>query len=260
LNTIILDAEWRGKLYFWLLQNGKIIKTPIRTEHKPYLLARKLPEKLPSYVQKIERVEKYVAIEDTRKTFYKLTVPDPKFIYDSKTNSGLRTIIDGWEDKIRYHHCFMYDHNLIFSLPYTYINNRLESKIEIQPPTELLSSEPLKNEFLKFYYNLFMQPIPEIPFCCLDIEVNSEGLRDGEIPDPKKADREITAISFYYHNGNNFVFLYDYKKTGQKGWWKLFLREKTMLEATFDLLYNFAVWVSFIGYEFDLQYLKNRAL
>jgi len=121
------------------------------------------------------------------------------------------------------------------------------------------------DEHVSQWANLLNQPIPKIKRISLDIEVESE---IGRIPDPKIAEKRITAVGFEGSDGLKQVFVL--RKSGiEEGVNELLpgvnivfyeeTKEKEMILDTFELMKKYPLLITYNGDGFDLPYLYNRA-
>jgi len=121
------------------------------------------------------------------------------------------------------------------------------------------------DEHVSQWANLLNQPIPKIKRMSLDIEVESDIAR---IPDPKVAEKRITAVGFEGSDGLKQVFVL--RKSGiEEGVNELLpgvkivfyeeTKEKEMILDTFELMKKYPLLITYNGDGFDLPYLYNRA-
>ena len=110
---------------------------------------------------------------------------------------------------------------------------------------------------------LLNQPIPNIKRLSLDIEVESEV---GRIPDPKAAEKKVTAVGFEGSDGLKKILVLrrDGIQDGEndldpKIELKFFDNEKALIEETFEIVEEYPVLLTYNGDGFDLPYLYNRA-
>jgi len=121
------------------------------------------------------------------------------------------------------------------------------------------------DEHVSRWANLLNQPIPKIKRMSLDIEVESDLNR---IPDPKVAEKKITAVGFEGSDGLKQIFVL--RKNGvEEGVNELLpgvkiifydeTKEKEMILDTFELMKKYPLLITYNGDGFDLPYLYNRA-
>mgnify|MGYP003335761224 FL=1 len=114
--------------------------------------------------------------------------------------------------------------------------------------------------------DLLNQPVPKIRRMSLDIEVESE---IGRIPDPKIADKKVTAIGFEGSDGMKKIFVLrrDDVEEGDPSELDKEIeltfyekdQEKKLIEDAFELVKQYPVLITYNGDGFDLPYLYNRA-
>ena len=118
-------------------------------------------------------------------------------------------------------------------------------------------------EAISDWAELLNQPVPKIKRLSLDIEVESEV---GRIPDPKLAEKRVTAVGF--EGSDNLKKIFVLRRDGiQEGEnelddgieLKFYENEKEMIEDTFNLVEQYPVLLTYNGDGFDLPYLYNRA-
>ena len=118
-------------------------------------------------------------------------------------------------------------------------------------------------EAISDWAELLNQPVPKIKRLSLDIEVESEV---GRIPDPKLAEKRVTAVGF--EGSDNLKKIFVLRRDGiQEGKnelddgieLKFYENEKEMIEDTFNLVEQYPVLLTYNGDGFDLPYLYNRA-
>ncbi|HSD04380.1 MAG TPA: DNA-directed DNA polymerase I, partial [Nitrosopumilaceae archaeon] len=113
--------------------------------------------------------------------------------------------------------------------------------------------------------NLLNQTIPKIRRVSFDIEVESEV---GRIPDPKVAEKKITAMGFSGSDGMKQVFVLK-RKDKKLGTSELASdikvtfyeedQEKEMIKDGLKVLTDYPFVITFNGDEFDMPYVYNRA-
>ncbi len=120
-------------------------------------------------------------------------------------------------------------------------------------------------ELISEWADLLNQPIPKIKRLSLDIEVEAE---IGRIPDPKVAEKKVTAIGMKGTDGFDHVFVLRTEGTEQginelspniKVTFYDLNKEKEMIEDSFKIIKEFPFVLTYNGDEFDLPYLYNRA-
>lgn len=255
--------------------------------HRPYLLtdlSREELEKIPDVINHkgligFGEVEKYDPLRDQWIKMTKVIADDPLSI-GGKPNS-LRELLPSdqwgkraWEAKIRYHHCFTYDNNLIPGMPYIEKNKRLQL-IEVKIPENvkenlfnLLKSEDIEyGDILDRYLPVFLYPVPHIDRVAIDIEVFTPEL--DRIPDSKEAEYNIISAAFASTDGLNKVFVL--RRANLENSKKVedlpsnveiiyFDDEKEMIKEIFNIINRYPIVITFNGDNFDLRYLYHRAI
>ena len=208
----------------------------------------------------------------------KIIVEDPLAIGGTQTTKSIRNEIETWESDIKYYENYLYDNKLIVGKYYKIVNNKkIPIDFEISDETKLelksllwdrLSNSGMTDtkEFqdaISDWAELLNQPIPKIRRLSLDIEVESEV---GRIPDPKLAEKRITAVGF--EGSGNLKKIFVLRRGGiEEGdnelgdgiELKFYDNEKEMIEDTFSLIEMYPVLLTYNGDGFDLPYLYNRA-
>ncbi len=265
-------------MYFYDDENGTLKAVPDHSGHKPYLLTdlspEELLEKFPEVVRhpgfnKLDIVEKYDALNDRWVKMTKVEALDPLSIGGSP--KSIREILRGhaWESKIKYHHCYIYDKQLIPGMPYVLTNGE-PKPVEVEVPESIrrlvksLSEDKMQEEEMLEWAKLLNAPIPKIRRVAIDIEVESEAFR---VPSPKLAEDRVIAVSYYSSDGKRGVLLLRRRNENEEksinipgAEIRFFDDEKDLLHAVFTLLDNYPVVLTFNGDNFDLPYLYNRAL
>ncbi|MDE1844974.1 MAG: DNA-directed DNA polymerase I, partial [Thaumarchaeota archaeon] len=210
----------------------------------------------------------------------KITVTDPLAIGGTQTDKSIRNTMETWESDIKYYENYLYDNSLIVGRYYTIDDSKLKEYSypipdEVQLALKGLLFDKITNtgiidvqgfqNHISEWANLLNQPVPNIRRITFDIEVESE---TGRIPDPKVADRKITAIGFCASDDYKAVFVL--KRTGlQMGTDELpkdvkisFYdedKEADMIKDAFKVLENYPFVITFNGDEFDMPFMYNRA-
>lgn len=263
------------KLFLWRDETG----------HKPYCYSRLTPEEL-GFLQErddileIKTVQRYDLIKDKEIDMSKITVADPLTIGGTTSDKSIRNIIETWESDIKYYENYLYDKNLIVGKYYEIKNGKIKQHdLEISDEVKLalkgllwdkVDSESIVDaeQFKKFvseWADLLNQPIPKIKRLSIDIEVEAEV---GRIPDPKIAEKKVTAIGLKGTDGFDQIFVLKTEGT-EEGTNELdqnikvvfydIDKEKEMIQDVFDIIEEFPFVVTYNGDEFDLPYLYNRA-
>ena len=263
------------KLFLWHDEIG----------HKPYCYSKLSPDELDFLQERddileIKSVERYDLIKDKKINLSKITVADPLTIGGTSSDKSIRNIIETWESDIKYYENYLYDRGLIIGKYYEISNgqikpNDLEISDEVKIALKSLLWDKVDSEsmvdteqfkkFISEWADLLNQPIPKIKRLSVDIEVEAE---IGRIPDPKIAEKKITAIGLKGSDGFDQIFVLktDGTETGinelDKNIKVVFYdldKEKDMILDAFKIVKDFPFVVTYNGDEFDLPYLYNRA-
>ena len=271
-------TEGRAVLYFYDDEAKNIRKIPDYSGHKPYLLTDLAPdeilERFPDVTKhpgfnKFDVVEKYEALNDRWVQMTKVEALDPLSIGGS--SKSIREILKNhtWESKIKYHHCYIYDRQLIPGMPYELQDGEIKPA-QLKVPESIaklvqsLSEDKVQQLEMLEWAKLLSAPIPKVRRIAIDIEVESEAFR---VPSPKLAEDKVIAVSFYSSDGRRGVFLLKRDKSPEESQIllndaeiRMFDEEKDLLKAAFNLMESYPVVITFNGDNFDLPYLYNRAL
>ena len=272
-------------LKFYEPKSKKIILWRDETGHKPYCYSRLSPEEL-DFLQerddviKIESVKRQDLMRDETVDMSKIIVADPLAIGGTTGEKSIRNIIETWESDIKYYENYLYDRSLIVGKYYEVAEGKIKSHdLEISDEVKLALKSLLwdkvdsksmvdANEFKEFisdWADLLNQPIPKIRRLSVDIEVEAEV---GRIPDPKLAEKKVTAIGFKGTDGFDQIFVLrtegtdEGKKELEENIKIVFYdqdKEKEMIAEAFKIIEEFPFVVTYNGDEFDLPYLYNRA-
>ena len=263
-------------IFLWVDKSG----------HKPYCYSKLAFEDIPTSISErddvleIKPTERLNILEDKTVTVSKILVKDPLAIGGTQTSKSIRNLIETWESDIKYYESYLYDSSLIVGKYYKIENDAVvpydleisdETKLSLksmlldkQSDTNLPDTKQF-DEHVSQWANLLNQPIPKIKRISLDIEVESE---IGRIPDPKIAEKRITAVGFEGSDGLKQVFVL--RKSGiEEGVNELLpgvkivfyeeTKEKEMILDTFELMKKYPLLITYNGDGFDLPYLYNRA-
>jgi len=264
------------RIFLWADKSG----------HKPYCYSKLSPDEIPTEISErddvieIKQVKLLDILHDKPIDVSKILVKDPLAIGGTQTSKSIRNLIDTWESDIKYYESYLYDSSLIVGKYYKIENDSVvpydleisdETKLSLksmlldkQSDTNLPDTKQF-DEHVSQWANLLNQPIPKIKRISLDIEVESE---IGRIPDPKIAEKRITAVGFEGSDGLKQVFVL--RKSGiEEGVNELLpgvkiifyeeTKEKEMILDTFELMKKYPLLITYNGDGFDLPYLYNRA-
>lgn len=264
------------RIFLWADKSG----------HKPYCYSKLSPDEIPTEISErddvidIKQVKMLDILHDKPIDVSKILVKDPLAIGGTQTSKSIRNLIDTWESDIKYYESYLYDSSLIVGKYYKIENDAVVPyDLEISDETKLSLKSMLLDkhsdtnlpdtkqfdEHVSQWANLLNQPIPKIKRISLDIEVESE---IGRIPDPKIAEKRITAVGFEGSDGLKQVFVL--RKSGiEEGVNELLpgvkivfyeeTKEKEMILDTFELMKKYPLLITYNGDGFDLPYLYNRA-
>ena len=264
------------RIFLWADKSG----------HKPYCYSKLSPDEIPTEISErddvieIKQVKLLDILNDKPINVSKIVVKDPLAIGGTQTNKSIRNLIDTWESDIKYYENYLYDNSLIVGKYYKIENDVIiPYDLEISDETQLSLKNMLLDkqsdtnlpdpkqfdEHVAQWANLLNQPIPKIKRVSMDIEVESEV---GRIPDPKTAEKKITAVGFEGSDGLKQVFIL--RRSGiEEGVNELLsgvkiifydeTKEKEMILDTFELIEKYPLLITYNGDGFDLPYLYNRA-
>ena len=264
------------RIFLWADKSG----------HTPYCYSKLSPDEIPTEISErddvieIKQVKLLDILNDKPINVSKIVVKDPLAIGGTQTNKSIRNLIDTWESDIKYYESYLYDSSLIVGKYYKIENDAVVPyDLEISDETKLSLKSMLLDkqsdtnlpdpkqfdEHVSQWANLLNQPIPKIKRISLDIEVESE---IGRIPDPKIAEKKITAVGFEGSDGLKQIFIL--RRSGiEEGVNELLpgikiifydeTKEKEMILDTFELMEKYPLLVTYNGDGFDLPYLYNRA-
>ena len=286
---LLISAAYRNQkavLKFYDPEHERIFLWTDMTGHKPYCYTKLTPEDIPNEISErddvieIKQTELLDVLQDKPITVSKILAKDPLAIGGTQTNKSIRNLIDTWESDIKYYESYLYDNSLIVGKYYKIENNAVipynpeisdETKLSLknmlldkQSDTNLPDTKQF-DEHVSRWANLLNQPIPKIKRMSLDIEVESDLNR---IPDPKVAEKKITAVGFEGSDGLKQIFVL--RRNGvEEGVNELLpgvkiifydeTKEKEMILDTFELMKKYPLLITYNGDGFDLPYLYNRA-
>ena len=272
-------------LKFYDPESQKLILWLDETGHKPYCYSKLELDEL-DFLQeredilKIEKVNRQDLIKDENIEISKITVADPLAIGGATGDKSIRNIIETWESDIKYYENYLYDRSLIVGKYYEIVDGKIkphdleisdEVKIALKSllwdkvDSDMMIDPKEFKECITNWAELLNQPIPKIRRLSVDIEVEAE---IGRIPDPKIAEKKVTAIGFKGTDGFGQVFVLRTDDT-EEGKNELdenvkvvFYekdKEKEMIFDAFKIMDEFPFVLTYNGDDFDLPYLYNRA-
>ncbi len=272
-------------LKFYEPETKKLFLWKDEINHKPYCYSRLAPDELDFLqeredVLEIKTVQRYDLIQDKEIDLSKITVTDPLAIGGTMGEKSIRNVIETWESDIKYYENYLYDRKLIVGKYYEITDGKIKQHdLEISDQVKLALKSLLWDKvdsksmvdpegfkkYISEWADLLNQPIPKIKRLGVDIEIESEV---GRIPDPKLAEKKITAIGLKGSDGFDQIFVLKTKDTEQgtneldqniKVIFYELDKEKDMIYDAFEIIKTFPFVLTYNGDEFDLPYLYNRA-
>jgi DNA polymerase I len=282
----------KAVMQFYDEHSAHLLELPDPYEHHSYCLSDLPPNKIETLLDRfpeskkrvlmpIQRIERYDLISEQLRTFSKIEATDPLAIGGMR--NSIRDLLPreggrAWEAKIRYHLNYIYDFQLIPSMPYQLTDGQIDCLAPEQDPTtqnqitDALQGDVVhQTDFLKVlqdYLPLFVTPVPNVPRAAVDIEIVSPA--PDTLPDPTKAEQPVISVALSGSNGENFVFLLrrpgvpegDRPAEILKGVHCAFFdaeQEGALLRLLFAKIRQYPVILTFNGDRFDLLYLYHRA-
>ena len=272
-------------LKFYEPESQKLFLWKDETNHKPYCYSRLAPEELEFLQERddileIKTVQRYDLMKDKEIEMSKIIVADPLAIGGTTGDKSIRNIIETWESDIKYYENYLYDRKLIIGKYYEIEDGKIkphdltisdEVKLALKSllwdkvdSENMVDSEDFK-KFISEWADLLNQPIPKIKRLSVDIEVEAEV---GRIPDPKIAEKKVTAIGLKGTDGFDQIFVLKTEGTDEgknelenniKVVFYDLDKEKDMIQDAFNIMKEFPFVLTYNGDEFDLPYLYNRA-
>ncbi len=271
-------------LKFYEPESKKLILWHDETNHKPYCYSRLAPDELDflqerNDVLEIKQIKKYDLLKDEEINLSQITADNPLSI-GGNFGESIKNKIETWESDLKYYENYLYDRELIVGRYYEVKNGKIEPHdLEISDEVKLalksllwdkVDSESMVDSeefkiFISEWADLLNQPIPRIKRLSVDIEVEAV---IGRIPDPKIAEKKVTAIGLKGSDGFDQIFVLKTEGT-EEGTNELepnikikfydLSDERKMIEDAFEIIKTFPFVLTYNGDEFDLPYLYNRA-
>ena len=271
-------------LKFYEPESKELILWHDETGHKPYCYSRLSADELDFLqerddVLQIKPVKKYDLIKDGEVDLSQIIADTPLAI-GGNFGESIRNQIETWESDIKYYETYLYDRELIVGKYYEIEDGKIKPhNLEISDEVKLalksllwdkVDSENMVDAkefktFISEWADLLNQPIPRIKRLSVDIEVEAV---IGRIPDPKLAEKKVTAIGLKGSDGFDQIFVLKTEGT-EEGTNELesnikikfynINEEKKMIEDAFEIIKTFPFVLTYNGDEFDLPYLYNRA-
>ncbi|MEM3983420.1 MAG: 3'-5' exonuclease, partial [Sulfolobales archaeon] len=266
-----------GKAYmkFYSEEENKVYVVFDPTGHKPYFLTDSTPEELasnrklvehPSF-ESFELVEKFDLLRMRRVSLTKVVTKDPLAVRELRNYTS-----NAYEAKIKYHHNYTYDLQLIPGMRYTIANGKIvRIKTPVSEGTVALVSRltegypPEKKAFFMEFAELFEEKPPEPRILAIDIEVYTP--IETRVPNPEEANYPIISVALAGSDGLRKVLVLsrqvefgDINAIPKDCAIELLDSEKSLLLELFRIVESYNVVLTFNGDSFDLPYLINRAL
>jgi DNA polymerase I len=253
-------------VYYWYDNTG----------HRPYLITNKTPEEIAEKMPEVLRrpgfshfdvEEKYDALHDKKILVTKVYAKDPLSVGGGK--NSLRDILrETWESRIKYHHSYLFDRNIIPGMWYRSNGNGL-TPVEISIPPEIKSTlgnvfQPEYGKIAEEWIPLFQAPVPHIRRVAIDVEVYTP--QENKIPDPREAEYEVISVALVGSDGLRRVLML--RRPGNDAELRyrpdyeviFFDSEYELIREVLKTITQYPVVVTFNGDNFDLPYIYNRAL
>ena len=286
--SMLVSATYDSKLNLAVLKfydpkSKRLFLWKDNTGHKPYCYAKLSPDELGFLhdrddVLDIRTVQLHDLARDESVDMSKITVADPLAIGGTASDKSIRNLIETWESDIKYYENYLYDKKLVVGRYYRVENGNITPhNMEISDEVKLalksllwdkvdsrsmVDAEGFK-EFISEWADLLNQPIPRIRRLAVDIEVEAEKDR---IPDPKIAEKKITAVGFKGSDDFDKIFVLrtdgtpegtnDLADTVRVVFYD---DEKEMIRDAFEVIDSFPFVITYNGDDFDLPYLYHRA-
>ena len=272
-------------LKFYEPESKELILWKDEIGHMPYCYSRLAPTDLDFLLEwedilQIETVQRYDLVKDKTVDVSKITAINPKTIGGTGGEKSVKNTIETWESDIKYYENYLYDRRLIVGKYYEIKNSKLiQHDLNISDKVKLALKSLLWDKvdsksmvdaqefkgYITEWADLLNQPIPKIKRLSVDIEVEAE---IGRIPDPKQAEKMVTAIGLKGSDGFDQVLVLRTTNTETgtndldpniKVTFYDLDQEKEMIQDAFTIIKSFPFVLTYNGDEFDLPYLYNRA-
>ena len=272
-------------LKFYEPQSQKLFLWTDEIGHKPYCYSKLDLDELDFLksredILEIKKVKLHDFIKDEEIDVSKIVVSDPLAIGGTTGEKSIRNVIETWESDIKYYENYLYDRSFIVGKYYEIVDEKIKPhNLEISDEVKIALKSLLWDkvdsgnmvdakefkECITDWADLLNQPIPKIKRLSVDIEVEAE---IGRIPDPKIAEKKITAVGLKGTDGFDQIFVLRTEGTEEgkneldKNVKVVFYdenQEKDMILDSFKIMEEFPFVITYNGDEFDLPYLYNRA-
>jgi DNA polymerase elongation subunit (family B) len=151
--------------------SGKETKEVRDSEYEPYFLIPYPPNEKDAYtidriIGKVTQIQKSDLFTDKMKTLAKVSVKNPENI-----EKFSRMFENVWENEIDFTQGYVYDHGLVYGVPYSFQGNQFNMLLDIQKEIrqefedtfgETKKSDPKKYAMLEYWFNLLQQPVPQV--------------------------------------------------------------------------------------------------
>lgn len=270
-------------LKFYDPESKRLFLWKDNTGHKPYCYAKLAPEELGFLgnrddVLDVRTVQLHDLAKDEPVGMTKITVADPLAIGGTAGDKSIRNLIETWESDIKYYENYLYDRKLVVGRYYrieggsvTPHNMEISDEVKLALKSLLWDKVDSKSmvdaegfkEFISEWADLLNQPIPRIRRLAVDIEVEAEKDR---IPDPKIAEKKITAVGFKGSEDFDQIFVLrtDGTPEGENDLADsvrvvFYGDEREMVQDALEVMDSFPFVITYNGDDFDLPYLYHRA-
>lgn len=282
----LIDVKYDGqtkatRLYFYNEKDHKIYTWLNTSGHKSYCLTNLSPielDRIPklknhSGFDHYEVISKFDPLKDKEVKVTKIIAKDPLSIGGRR--GGIRDVIPEanpnakvWEANIHYGSCVTYDDGFQIGMPYFIKDNQIFQEINLEAEKaakKLTDMFPSEKDIIERWARLLEYPAPHFRRVALDIEVmTSETVR---VPDPQRAKYQIVSCCLLGSDGKRRMLLLLRKgiEIGNEVLpegtvMEFFDDERKLIRAIFDAILDYPMTVTFNGDQFDLHYIRNRAL
>jgi len=282
----LIDVKYDGgakvvRLFFYNTIDNTIYSCLDDSGHKPYCLTNLDPINLDK-ISKIrnhpefdhyEIITKFDPLLNKEVNLTKIIAKVPTAI-GGKGKEAIRDILKEtpdakvWEANIHYEACAIYDNNWRMGMPYRFEGDKLipcviyEAEDATDSLSQLFSS---RIEKIKKWARLLEYPAPNFRRVALDIEVlTSEEVR---VPDPTRAEFPIVSCCLLGSDGKRQILLLLRENTivgdeilPEGTTLQFFDKEVDLIKSIFVSLLDYPMTITFNGDQFDLHYIRNRAL
>ncbi|MCX8208127.1 MAG: DNA-directed DNA polymerase I [Sulfolobales archaeon] len=276
----LLGVYYSGELNkaymkFYSKENNKVYIVYDPVGHKPYFLTETPPEELSNNKKLVrhqsfeafELVEKLDLLRMRRVKLTKVITKDPLAVRELRGCVG-----KAYEAKIKYHHNYVYDLQLIPGMKYSISNGRIvRNKTKISEESAALLSKltegyaPEKKSYFIEFAELFEEKPPKLKVLAVDIEVYTP--IETRVPNPEEAYYPIISVALVSSDDLKKVLvlsrqaeLGDLATIPKDCVIEFFDDERSLIAELFRIMESYHVVVTFNGDYFDLLYVINRAL